>query len=223
MLYLQELLARLPRNADDAFQVACEDIEEFIEKNGEVTTGHEDALLLHFILRLHSKVSSVEFEFGQNLNALEKLKEFLGWGKTQRLDRQIEQFFGEIDDIDAGFDRAELDADDKRMIHEKLEEIRTCVESSGLTVRKKNALFKRLAALHLEVDLVATSTDRFFAFMGDLAFNTGDNSEKGKPAIDAFKDIMNLLGARRAKSDGVALPSPDELLKIGSGKDGEAE
>ncbi|WP_271186686.1 hypothetical protein [Maricaulis virginensis] len=136
----------------------------------------------------------------------------------------VDQLFEDIEACQEPIGFAKLNENEKSQIHSLLAKIRQLIESSDISDRKKNALYHRLAALHEEVDLVATSTDRFFAFMGDIAFTAGEMAKNAKPVVDAFKEIMSVLNSRRAEDEGVRLPSPDEILRLpGSDTEGEAK
>jgi hypothetical protein len=115
---------------------------------------------------------------------------------------------------DEEFGIAKLTEDEKRRVHAHLDKIRQIVEKSSLTRRKKNALFERLNRLRQEVDREGTTTDAFFAFGGDLAFVVGQMAESAKPAIHEFKEVLKIVLGRRATTEGVQLPQPDQFPRL---------
>ncbi|MEP3073253.1 hypothetical protein [Maricaulis sp.] len=106
----------------------------------------------------------------------------------------------------------ELNADEKSMMRDKLNDIRGMIDDSELSDRKKNALYRRIGDLEKEIDMVSTRTDRFFSFLGDLAFTAGEMAEKSKPVADRFSEIMEVILRRRAESENVSLPKRMEKL-----------
>lgn len=117
------------------------------------------------------------------------------------------------------FGFAFLDATEKGEIHERLNAIRQVIETSDLAVRKKNALLNRVNLLAKEVDAVGTSTDRFFSFMGDLAYTAGEMATKAKPAIDEAKEMLRIVVNARARDEGVELPKPKDWPLLPSSND----
>jgi hypothetical protein len=123
-----------------------------------------------------------------------------------------------IDQIASGFDNsfgiARLNEHEKQKIRDHIENIRKLIDASDLPVNKKNALFDRLNALAREVDQYGTRTDRFFAFMSDVAFVAGDMAKKAKPLLDEVKDMIKIVSRSRARQEGVSLPPGDEPLLL---------
>ncbi|WP_157235044.1 hypothetical protein [Methylosinus sp. LW4] len=118
-------------------------------------------------------------------------------------------------DIDQeSFGIATLNANEKQKIQEHIRKIRLLIHESDLDIRKKNALLDRLNALSSEVDQYGTRTDRFFAFMGDIAFVAGDMAKKAKPLVDEVKDMMKIISRSRARQEGVSLPPGDEAILL---------
>jgi len=112
------------------------------------------------------------------------------------------------------FGYAALSADEKVLIHDRLQQVRATIESSKLKESKKNALYSRLAKLSEEVDRSGTKTDAFFSFGLDLAMTAGEMAEKAKPAINEFKDVLEIIFRRRSQSEGVRLPKPDDFPSL---------
>ena len=112
------------------------------------------------------------------------------------------------------FGIARLNSDEKQKIHASINKIRTVIDESPLSERKKNALYKKLDDLAHEVDRIGTKTDAFFAFMGDVAFVMGDMAKKSKPLLDEVKDMIKVIGRARARQEGVSLPPGDTPLSL---------
>jgi two-component SAPR family response regulator len=128
------------------------------------------------------------------------------------IDDIISKYASNIDEDSFGF--AKLNLQEKNKIHEHINRIRTLIDLSELSDRKKNALLERLNNLAREVDQYGTRTDQFFAFMGDVAFVMGDMSKKAKPLIEEVKDMMKILSRSRARQEGVSLPPGDETVLL---------
>jgi hypothetical protein len=117
------------------------------------------------------------------------------------------------------FGLARLNEDEKRKILQLIEKIRSTIETSTLSERKKNALLERLTELIREVNTHGTRTDRFFAFAGDVAFVVGDMTKKAKPLLDEVKEVLRIIGRARARQEGISLPPGDEVLRLPSPTD----
>lgn len=107
-----------------------------------------------------------------------------------------------------------LTPSEKGEIHTHLDALRSIIEESRLETRKKNALYGKLNGLAKEADLDGTRTDRFFAFAGDTAFVMGEMAENAQPFLHEVKEILKIIFRSRARSEGVALPPVDEILKL---------
>jgi hypothetical protein len=130
---------------------------------------------------------------------------------------QIEEL-GENFNLASGetFGLARLNSDEKKKIHKHIERIRSIIEESDISDRKKNALFDKLSKLASEVDAHGTKTDRFFAFAGDVAFVVGDMTNKSKPLLDEVKEMLRIISRSRARQEGISLPAGDEVLRLPS-------
>ena len=109
----------------------------------------------------------------------------------------------------------ELTTDEKQLLRNKVDEIKALVDESCLTDSKKNALLARLNGLIQEIDRIGTRTDNFFSFWVDLAFTAGQMAENAKPVVDRFREVMSVIGRKRAEAEGVDLPAPERILGIG--------
>ncbi|MBG0812060.1 hypothetical protein IY145_22215 [Methylosinus sp. H3A] len=131
---------------------------------------------------------------------------------SSEVDDVISVFSASVDDD--GFGVARLNSQEKQKIHDHLSNIRNLIEESEISQKKKNALFDRLNSLVSEVDAYGTRTDRFFAFLGDIAFVAGDMTKKAKPLFDEVKDMMKIVSRSRARQEGVSLPPGDETVLL---------
>jgi hypothetical protein len=133
-----------------------------------------------------------------------------------------EEILAEVNEILLNYDStlgqsfglARLNVEERSKIHEHITRIRSILEESQLTDRKKNALFDRLNELMREVDAHGTRTDRFFAFAGDAAFVLGDMAKKAKPFLDEVRAMLRIISRSRARQEGISLPPGDEVLKL---------
>ncbi len=144
------------------------------------------------------------------------IDEFVRHYEYEIIDKEIEELVDSANSItdDNSFGFAHLNQSEKERVHGNIGRIRKLIEESGLTTRKKNALYDRLNQLAGEVDRDGTKTDRFFAFMGDTAFVLGDMANKAKPFTDEVKDMIKTIGKARSRKEGTALPPGEEVLKL---------
>ena len=119
-----------------------------------------------------------------------------------------------LDNQEESFGLAHLNEAERTKIHIQINNVREIIASSVLTDRKKNALYERLNRLASEVDAHGTRTDRFFSFMGDIAFVMGDMAEKAKPLFKEVKEMMRILARSRARQEGVSLPPGDDVILL---------
>jgi len=109
---------------------------------------------------------------------------------------------------------AALTAEDRSEIHKHLNSIRELISGSSLSDRKKNTLYRKLGKLAEEVDLTGTKTDRFAAFMIDMAHMASAMKQAGDEALQEAKAILRIVMMRRAENEDEQLPRPDEVLKL---------
>jgi hypothetical protein len=132
----------------------------------------------------------------------------------------IEGYAEEVTGTSFGY--ARLDPEQKDIISKKLSEIRCLIDESNLANRKKSALFDRISALQTEVNADLTATDRFFSFLGDLAFAVGGMAEKAKPAIEQTKDVLKIVMRARAKEERIQLPPEIDFPQLPAPQDEDA-
>jgi hypothetical protein len=214
------LLAEIERFPDDpnlAFDAFCTFLRN-IDLEG--TTPDFDAFAVAFITRFAARYQ---------LNVAPKRQDEAPVDYLARLARihkkksEVAELESIIDNYDARskkevFGYAVLEKDEKDAILARLHEVKNTIVSSKLSERKKAALLRKIAILEQEVMSSRTPTERFFGFMIDLGFASGEMATKAKPAIDEFKDILRIIFRSRAKAEGLPLPTqwpqlpgPDEF------------
>lgn len=120
----------------------------------------------------------------------------------------------EVPPIGESFGLARLDGDEKKKIHGHIQRIRTIIEESTISDRKKNALFAKLKELIAEVDAAGTRTDRFFSFVADLGFVMGEFGKNARPLFDEARGMIKALSRARARQEGISLPPGEEPLML---------
>ncbi|HVI29073.1 hypothetical protein [Hansschlegelia sp.] len=150
------------------------------------------------------------YEIKNNYHAL-IVENYVGRIESESID-EIRQWKESSDTEEFGF--ARFSNDEREKVFSHIEKIRVLITSSGLSEKKKAKLLDRLGDLHDEAMQEKTRTERFFAFMGDMAFVVGDMAEKAKPAISEVKDILRIVMGSRARNEGVVLPAPDDLPQL---------
>jgi hypothetical protein len=219
-LNLNAIMKDLPEDPREAIKVLADRIRDPFGTNklGAMEISEACALLRRF-----SDTTGVDLKFPQKAGHSwsEHLSSMLGVIQTYSIDNRGEIIGGKLDALiqeyqasterDSSFGFAFLTAGEKEAIHHNITAIRKAIESSSLAPRKKRALFGRLNMLAEEVDKDGTKTDAFFAFLGDLALVSGEMAEKAKPAINQFKEVLEIVAKSRAKQEGASLPSPEDL------------
>ena len=123
----------------------------------------------------------------------------------------VDEFFTEVEgEQDHKFGRAELSPDEKKLLREKIADLKSIIDTAGLSPRKRNALLRRLADLEKEIELHSTPTDRFLGLMGDITMVCGEMAENAKPAIEQTKDILRIVLRSRARAEGAVLPKGED-------------
>jgi len=214
MFNLVELVQSLPREKYAALDVAAQVIGDYVASNGASTTPEEDALLFNFLNRLYVKVYNERFEEFPDDDSLDRIRQIVSKIADRRLDSLVDGLFEEIDRNEGATGSAELNSEEKGYIHVRLDQVRRSIESSDLSDQKKNVLFKRLSELSKEIDLTATPTARFFGFLSELSFVSGEMAENAKPALDEFKSVLKILVRRRSEQEDAKLSAENVLMQI---------
>ena len=219
---IETLLNDLPADRTQALYDICDRIRRDGEFGG--FAGSERLvvfdLLTKFIIRFG--FDNIEIPIPKNANssseiniAIDSIIDQVERSRAaESLDKALESFKDRLDGDEFGV--AVLSGDEKELLRHKLQEIKNIINSSELDDRKKGALLSRLQALETEIELERTPTERFFGFMIDLAFVSGEMAKQAKPAIDEFKEILKIVMRSRAKNEGVELPSRDNLPQLPS-------
>lgn len=218
----REIVSELPSEPHLALIEISERINIWAEKP-EKTTDEESIKQLKIFIRKFVSKNGLKITLpaetsGDWAEMRSKLAKFadLHWSRQAELaiDELVDDFLIQHEKETFGY--AFLNENEKRRIHENITRIREQINSSELTDRKKNALLEKLNMLAAEVDLHGTSTDRFFAFMGDAAFVMGDMAKKAKPFTDEVKDMLRTIGKARSRKEGTSLPPGEEVLTLPS-------
>jgi len=106
---------------------------------------------------------------------------------------------------------AYLTSEEKKAIHKHIDVIRKTIESSALEMRKKRAIYTRLAKLSAEIDKDGTNTDVLFGFIGELSFSLSKFEKDNRKAIEHAKDILEIIFRRRSTDEGISLPPADDF------------
>jgi len=187
------------------------------EDDDAATVAQMKAFIVGIIRKYQLKIAledfSGDFKFEEIFSEIEA---YISKSEQQVAEVEIERIIETIglEHDPESFGYAVLNASEKRRIHENIKKIRELLDSAELEKRKKNKLFSRINELATEVDKDGTSTDNFFAFLGDTAFVVGDMALKAKPFTDEVKDMIKTIGRARARKEGVSLPSGDEVFKL---------
>ena len=140
--------------------------------------------------------------------------------KAENAANEADRLFDEYADAAEGespFGYAFFSPEEKVHIHRSLDAVREAIDQSRLPSRKKNALYRKLANLSLEVDKDGTLTDSFFAFGIDVSMVAAEMEENARPAIEQMKDILRIVFRRRAECEGASLPSPSDIPLLPQG------
>lgn len=109
----------------------------------------------------------------------------------------------------------ELDGATKQRIHFLIGKIRTVVEDADLEERKKNSLFKKLAAFAADVDKARTTFNNAMLMGLDIAHLAKKFGDAIKPATEFVNSITELLAEAKAQEpEQQQLPPAEERKKI---------
>lgn len=105
-----------------------------------------------------------------------------------------------------------LDTDFRKKIHDRLTQIRSFVEASDLSDRKKDSIYAKIASLRAEIDREKTRLEAFMALQLDIAESVGETAEKLKPAVDLLENLVKIFS--RAPRDSGMLEAPADNPKL---------
>jgi hypothetical protein len=138
------------------------------------------------------------------------------------IDSEIDSLLSDYDSgVGDTFGIARLNAEEKKKIHEHIENIRALIESSDLSDRKKKRLFDKLSELTKEVDAHGTPTDRFFGFVSELGFVLGEFGQNTRPLFREVRGMIQSISRARARQENISLPPGDEPLRLPMPEDNE--
>jgi hypothetical protein len=217
------LLAKLPQDPREAIIIIGTRMKSLLVNKAEGGLSEGDAHECCAIIRRFAAATKIGFElppkkpeatWKRNLGTLvSRIQKYSVDSRDEivgsKIDELIQEYQAASQTDRFGF--AFLEVSEKQNIHQHINAIRKIAETTRLSEKKKRALFDRLNNLAAEVDKNGTKTDAFFAFLGDLSLCAGDMAENAKPAIDRFKEILEIVVRNRAKQEGVKLPSPESF------------
>jgi len=214
---LNEVFADLPHDTDEALCIIADRVDKRIQLAlTEVDAARLALAIEAFTKRMNINISFVERGDGESWRShLEYLVNVF----SERLAISVaeKEVLAAIDIYEARvkeearFGYAFLSTCEKSSIHIHIQNIRIIINESNIFIRKKRALLDRLSRLAEEVDKDGTRTDMFFAFPADRGLVSGEMAENAKPALKEFKEVLQIVYKRRAESEGVQLPPPDEF------------
>jgi len=223
MSFRDEFIADLPSDPGEAIVTLSDRAQTWMDRppapDDEVNGIYIRTIFKRFLER-YDIGAKVENTSGEDLpNVPDYVKAITKFAGQRIVDQLLDNY--DLERGDPQFGVTSLTTEEKSAIHKHLDTIRVIIEKSRLGTRKKNALYGRLNGLAKEADLDGTKTDRFFAFAADAAFVLGEMAENAKPFINEVKEVLKIVGRARARSEGVALPKGDEVLKLPSPTDAE--
>jgi len=98
-----------------------------------------------------------------------------------------------------------LDGNTKAKIHEYIQKIRTTIEAAALPDEKRDALYRKLDRLILEVDKARTDLQSMGAVYIAICDTIGQGFTKLEPVRRMINSVAALMG--RAQADEEALPA----------------
>jgi hypothetical protein len=225
MGFRERFSANLPANPDEALLLLADRAMDWLE---DESSGNYDlegiiicSMLEAFILRFRPDISVAKStDEGQVKDYVEAIMRNVGQIHVERI---LEAYEESAESHGKAFGRAELTSEEKASLHQHLENLRKIIETSSLSVRKKNGLFDRLNALQAEIDLHGTRTDRFFAFASDLGFYAGEFTKRSAPFWNEVKEVLRIVTKARARDEGIELPPGDEILGLPNRKSNDGE
>jgi hypothetical protein len=219
MTFREEFVANLPADPAEAIVILADRAQMWLD-TPDTGNASTDSIYIRTIFKRFLERYSIGFtvESSDDDDPLPSISDYLKaitrFAGHRVVDRLLDAY--DVERGDPQFGVATLTSDEKSDIHSHIDAIRTIIEESDLSARKKNALFGRLNGLAQEVDREGTRTDRFFAFAADAAFVLGDMDNQAEPFLKEVKDILKIVSRARAKNEGVALPPGEEILKLPS-------
>jgi hypothetical protein len=210
---LLKALDNLPSDPEAAFSEICRLLKD---TNFAQTDSEFDNLVLDLLRAFGTRYGITMPTARPDEKTSDYASRLVHYGNREANRRDIGDVLNAYDDKrdTSQFGFAVLTSDEKVTINNKIAQIRDLIVSSQLGERKKEALLKRLSALEVEVNSDRTATERFFGFLTDLAFVSGEMAKGAKPAIDEFKDVLRIVLRSRAKNEGVELPGPEEWPQL---------
>ena len=102
-----------------------------------------------------------------------------------------------------------LSSDFRRELHDLLNKIRKVVANLTVSDRKRDAIYKRIAALELEVDRSRTRLDAVMAFILEASETAGEVAENLQPVVNLAERVRDVFVRAKTDNEPLALPSPE--------------
>jgi hypothetical protein len=99
--------------------------------------------------------------------------------------------------------------------------IRKVINASDIAVDKKEAIYKKIAALQLEVDTTMTSVGAFCSRLLEVTHTVGEAAENLEPVAKMIERIWKTFSSAQADHKRGELPAPTELRQITGSTDTE--
>ncbi|MGR0184097.1 hypothetical protein [Azospirillum aestuarii] len=99
-------------------------------------------------------------------------------------------------------------------IHNRLNQIRSYIESSPLDEKKKDAIYSKIAALQAEVDKSKTRLDAFLSVQLDITAAIGKGAESLEPVVKLLDSVKKIFSRAKDENEQAALEKPQERRLI---------
>lgn len=180
-------------------------------ENGNAVTSYQ----YEFMNRVLAAARALEIEYFAPYQVPSKRD----WQEFERFEYALTSFV-EITKIRASRRRSKfsvrLTDQEKGSLHELIGKIRTTVQAAEISAPKKEAIFKKLAALAAEIDRDRTGFEAFADFAAGIARVSGDFAREGaEPWWKWIRPIFEILGAAKEEDQKQPrLPPRTEQKKL---------
>jgi hypothetical protein len=107
-----------------------------------------------------------------------------------------------------------LDLDFKTQIGGHLTAIRAIVGEADISANKRDAIFKRINNLQVEVDRDRTRTEAAMALLLDITSAISNGAKNLDPALDRVERIIKVLAKAKDENETKALTAPKDRKRI---------
>ncbi|MCF8879090.1 hypothetical protein L5876_04600 [Hyphobacterium sp. SN044] len=195
---IKRILDGLP---DDPAQALFELVDLTDQLNFQRTSDVEDKLYCAAFLTLFDVV------YGESPPDLPLTVDTITWIREKTKEKQLEAVISDVKGDFASryrnvFGLFKLTSIEKQNIRDHLDIIKGLVDKSTISLRKKNAIYDRIAKLANEVDRDGTRMDSFLSLLPDIGYAFGKAAENAEPALNESKEILRIVAEARARNDG---------------------